>query len=159
MGYSSALFYMLVYLMMSLAAFGLIVLMSQKGQEIQSIDDFKGLNQRNPWLAFSMMIVMFSMAGIPPTAGFFAKILVLKSLVDNQLLWLAVLGLLFAVVGAYYYLRIVKVMYFDSPTSMVKIKCNKSVLLLFNLNVLAILFLGLFPSVLIQACINAFSQG
>jgi len=116
-GYAAALYYMLVYSLMSAAAFGFIVLLSHKGFDIQNIDDLKGLNKRNPWLAFMMMIVMFSMAGVPPTVGFFTKLLVLKALVDVQLTWVAILGLLFAVIGAYYYIRIIKVMYFDEPVS------------------------------------------
>ncbi|MFI4963672.1 MAG: NADH-quinone oxidoreductase subunit NuoN, partial [Legionellales bacterium] len=116
-GYSASLYYILVYSIMSVAAFGLIVLMSNHGMEIDNIEDLKGLSKRSPWLAFMMLIVMFSMAGVPPTVGFFSKLLVLKALVDVHLTWVAVLGLLFTVIGAYYYVRIVKVMYFDQPVS------------------------------------------
>lgn len=156
-GYSSALYYILVYALMSAAAFGIIVLMSRKGMEIDSIEDFKGLNRRNPWLAFMMLIVMFSMAGVPPTVGFFTKLLVLKALVDVNLTWVAVIGLLFTVIGAYYYLRIVKIMYFDKPATEDKITIGTGVNIIYSINCLALLYLGIFPSALIAACIAAFN--
>ncbi|CAM2754829.1 NADH-quinone oxidoreductase subunit NuoN [Legionella worsleiensis] len=155
-GYSAALYYILVYSLMSAAAFGLLVLMSRQGMEIDNIDDLKGLNKRNPWLAFMMLVVMFSMAGVPPTVGFFTKLLVLKALVDVQLTWVAIVGLLFTVIGAYYYLRIVKVMYFDQPLNSAKLIVSKGNTLVFSLNCLSLLYLGIFPSALIAACINAF---
>lgn len=155
-GYASSLYYMLVYSLMSVAAFGLIVLMSRNGLEVENVDDLKGLNKRNPWLAFLMMIVMFSMAGVPPTVGFFTKFAVLKSLVDASMTWVAVLGLLFAVIGAYYYIKIVKVMYFDDTTQTSSIVLSPSSRILYSLNCLSLLFLGLFPAGLMNACMNAF---
>lgn len=155
-GYSAALYYILVYALMSAAAFGLIVLMSSNGMEIDSIEDLKGLNKRSPWLAFLMLIVMFSMAGVPPTVGFFTKLLVLKALVDVQMTWVAVVGLLFTVIGVYYYLRIVKIMYFDQPTNKEPIVINMSNSIVYSLNCLSLLYLGIFPGALIAACINAF---
>ena len=155
-GYSAALYYILVYSLMSAAAFGLVVLMSRHGMEIDSIEDLKGLNKRNPWLAFMMLLVMFSMAGVPPTVGFFTKLLVLKALVDVQLTWVAILGLLFTVIGAYYYLRIVKIMYFDQPVHTDKITFSKANTVIYSLNCLSLLYLGIFPGALIAACINAF---
>lgn len=155
-GYSAALYYIVVYALMSAAAFGLIVLMSSNGMEIESIDDLKGLNKRSPWLAFMMLIVMFSMAGVPPTVGFFTKLLVLKALVDVNLTWVAVVGLLFTVIGAYYYLRIVKIMYFDSATINESIVISKTNTIVYSVNCLALLFLGIFPSALISLCMNAF---
>lgn len=156
-GYAAALYYVLVYALMTVAAFGLLVLMSTKGVEIEQVDDLKGLNKRNPWLAFLMMVVMFSMAGVPPTVGFFTKLLVLKALIDVNLTWVAVFGLLFAVIGAYYYIRIVKVMYFDEAKDTAPISFSYSSQILFSVNCLALLYLGIFPSALINACINAFS--
>lgn len=156
-GYAAALFYMAVYALMALAGFGLIVMMSKAGFEAEHIEDFKGLNTRNPWLAFMMMIVMFSMAGVPPTVGFFAKLLVLKALIDVNLAWVALVGVLFAVVGAYYYIRIIKVMYFDSPKINEPIVISADLRLVFSLNALSLLVLGLFPGGLIQACMNAFT--
>jgi NADH-quinone oxidoreductase subunit N len=155
-GYAAALYYIVVYALMSAAGFGLIVLMSRQGMEIDSIEDLKGLNKRNPWLAFMMLIVMFSMAGVPPTVGFFTKLLVLKALVDVQLTWVAILGLLFTVIGAYYYLRIVKIMYFDQPAHTEKVVINTASNVVYSLNCLSLLYLGIFPGALIAACINAF---
>lgn len=156
-GYAASLYYILVYSLMSAGAFGLLVLLSNHGLEIENIDDLKGLNKRNPWLAFMMMIVMFSMAGVPPTVGFFTKLLVLKALVDVNLTWVAVLGLLFAVMGAYYYIRIIKVMYFDDAEAQSPVTTPRAVTLVYSFNCLALLFLGLFPAALINVCINAFA--
>jgi NADH-quinone oxidoreductase subunit N len=156
-GYAASLYYILVYALMSAAAFGLIVLMSTKSLEIENIDDLKGLNKRNPWLAFMMMIVMFSMAGVPPTVGFFTKLLVLKALVDVNMTWVAVLGLLFAVIGAYYYIRVVKTMYFDKPSTHETIALNRGRQWLLSVNCLSLLYFGIFPGALIAACINAFN--
>lgn len=155
-GYSAALYYIVVYSITSAAAFGLVVLMSNQGMEIDNLDDLKGLNKRNPWLAFLMLIIMFSLAGVPPTVGFFTKLLVLKALVDAHMTWVAVLGLFFTVIGAYYYLRIVKIMYFDKPVQAEPIIMNKGNLAVLSLNCLSLIYLGIFPSALIVACINAF---
>lgn len=156
-GYAAALYYILVYSIMTVAAFGLIVLMSTNGVEIERIDDLKGLSKRNPWLAFLMMIVMFSMAGVPPTAGFFIKLLVLKALVDVHLTWVAVFGLIFAVIGAYYYIRIVKVMYFDDAVDNTPVIVKPSMQIFYSVNSLSLLYFGIFPSALINACSSAFS--
>jgi NADH-quinone oxidoreductase subunit N len=155
-GYSASLYYMLVYSLMSIAAFGLIVLMSNNGLEVEHIEDLKGLNKRNPWLAFMMLLVMFSMAGVPPTVGFFTKLLVLKALVDVHLVWVAVVGLIFTVVGAYYYLRIVKMMYFDNPAQTERVTLSRSTTLFYSLNCLSLLYLGIVPQALIAVCISAF---
>lgn len=155
-GYAAALYYIVVYALMSAAGFGLIVLMSRQGMEIESIEDLKGLNKRNPWLAFMMLIVMFSMAGVPPTVGFFTKLLVLKALVDVHLTWVAILGLLFTVIGAYYYLRIVKIMYFDQPAHPERVEISTANNVVYSINCLSLLYLGIFPGALIAACINAF---
>jgi NADH-quinone oxidoreductase subunit N len=154
-GYSASLYYVVVYALMAAAGFGLVVILSRNGIEIEQIDDLKGLNRRNPWLAFLMMIVLFSMAGVPPTVGFFTKLFVLKALVDAQLMWVAVLGLIFAVIGAFYYIRVIKVMYFDAPLADTPIKLSKGINLIFSLNGLSLLYFGIFPGALISACINA----
>lgn len=154
-GYASALYYVLIYAIMSVGAFGLLVLMSRSGVEIEQISDLKGLNKRNPWLAAMMMIIVFSMAGVPPTVGFFAKLLVLKSLVDVQMTWVAVLGLVFAVIGAFYYLRIIKTMYFESADDESPVNIPKPAGALFSINCLSLLYFGIFPGALITACINA----
>lgn len=158
-GYSASLFYMMIYSLMALGAFGLITLMSRSGIDIESIEDFKGLNGRNPWLAFLMMILLLSMAGVPPMAGFFAKLLVLKALVDVGLIWLAVFGLVMAVIGAFYYIRIIKVMYFDTaPVEREKVFLGKGNQAWLSINIVALLFLGIFPDTLIQACRIAFGN-
>lgn len=157
-GYSASLYYILVYAITAVAGFGLIVLLSNSQIEIEEVNDLRGLNKRNPWLAFLMMIVLFSMAGVPPTVGFFTKLLVLKALVDVHMTWVAVLGLLFAVIGAYYYIRIVKVMYFDEPKVLEPINIPTGTKLLYSANCLSLLYFGIFPSALIAACINAFAN-
>lgn len=156
-GYAAALFYILIYSVMGLGAFGLITLMSRHGVEVENIEDLKGLNTRNPWLAFLMMLLMFSMAGVPPMVGFFAKLWVLKALVDINLLWLAVFGLVMAVIGAFYYIRIIKVMYFDAPPAgHEKIYIAKGARAVLSVNILVLFYLGLFPGMLMQACLSAF---
>lgn len=157
-GYAAALYYVLIYAVMSVAAFGFLVLLSHGGVEVEHVDDLKGMNKRSPWLAFMMMIVMLSMAGIPPTVGFFAKLLVLKALVDANMTWVAILGLLFAVIGAFYYLRIIKVMYFDESNSTARIQLSKGAGILFSVNCLSLLYYGIFPSALIALCLNAFAN-
>ncbi|MDF1678347.1 MAG: NADH-quinone oxidoreductase subunit NuoN [Legionellaceae bacterium] len=156
-GYGAALYYILVYALMSVGAFGLITLLSRAGVEVMHINDLRGLNQRKPWLAFLMMLILFSMAGVPPMVGFLTKLLVLKALVDAHLLWVAVLGLLFAVVGAFYYLRVVKVMYFDEPVDPAPIHLPRATQLIFSVNGLSLLYFGIFPSALIAACLAAFA--
>jgi NADH-quinone oxidoreductase subunit N len=113
--YSSAMFYAVSYVIMSLASFGMVILLSRAGFEAENIDDFKGLNKRSPWYALMMLFVMFSMAGVPFFIGFFAKLSVLQAVVAAGYFWLAVLAVVMSVIGAYYYLRVVKLMYFDEP--------------------------------------------
>ena len=114
-GYQAAMFYTLTYVIMATGAFGVILLMSRKGFEAELLDDYKGLNQKSPWFAFVMLLLMFGMAGVPPTVGFWAKVQVISAVLDVGLTWLAALAVLLSVIGAYYYLRIVKLMYFDEP--------------------------------------------
>ena len=156
-GYAASLFYVVIYGLMSVGAFGLLVLMSRSGFELELVEDLNGLNKRSPWLAFMMMIILFSMAGVPPTVGFFAKLLVLKSLVDVHLTWVAVLGLIFAVVGSYYYLYIIKVMYFDEAKDKSPVFLPKTATALFSANALSLLYFGIMPSALVAACIKAFA--
>ena len=112
-GYAASLFYVLVYSVMSLGAFGIIVISAKKNDELDLISDYSGLNGRDPWMAFWVLLLMFSLAGVPPTVGFYAKLAVIQALVDAELVWVAVVAVLFAVVGAFYYLRVIKVVYFD----------------------------------------------
>lgn len=157
-GYSAALFYILIYGVMSVASFCLVVIMSKIGFEAEQIEDFKGLNKRSPWLAFMMLLVMLSMAGVPPLVGFFSKMLIFRALLDAGFVWLSVIGLLFAVVGAYYYLRIMKTMYFEEPVSDEPVQVQADMTFVFSLNALALLALGLFPNALIYRCIEAFAN-
>ena len=155
-GYSAALFYTIAYAVMSLGGFGLITLLSQKGVSIESVDDLRGLHSRNPWLAFMMLLLVFSMAGIPPTVGFFAKLGLLQALIAADLTWLAILAMIFACVGVFYYLRVVKVMYFDSALDNKSFVLSWDAKLAISLNGLVILYFGLFPSALIMLCRSVF---
>jgi len=155
-GYASALFYVLTYAIMSVAGFGMIVLMSKAGFEAEKIEDLQGLNSRNSWLALMMLIVMFSMAGIPPTVGFFAKLGVLEALVNAHFVWLAVYAILMALVGLYYYLRVVKVMYFEDPMDSTPVRTTLDRSIAITINGLGILFLGIFPDAIITLCRTAF---
>lgn len=155
-GYGAATFYMIAYAIMSLGAFGILVMLSRVGLEAENIADLRGLNTRDPWLAFMMLLIMFSMAGIPPTVGFFAKLGVLEALISVHLVWLAVLALLFAIVGAYYYIAVVKVMYFEEPEKSAPITIAFDNRLAITINGLAVLLLGIFPSFLIDFCRQVF---
>jgi len=151
-GYASAMFYTLVYTLMALGAFGMILLMSRLGFESEMLDDFRGLNQRSPWFAFVMLIFMFSMAGVPPFVGFWAKLAVLKAIVAQDMVWLAVVAVAFSVIGAFYYLRIIKLMYFDTPQESQGLEGTKDLRLLLSINGLAILLLGFKPDLLLALC-------
>ena len=153
--YSSAMFYAVSYVIMSLASFGMVILLSRAGFEAENIDDFKGLNKRSSWFAAMMMIVMFSMAGIPFFIGFFAKLSVLQAVVAAGYVWLAVLAVVMSVIGAYYYLRVVKVMYFDEPTDSAPIRAPAEVRVMLSANGLAIAVLGLLPQGLMSVCAYA----
>ncbi|HEX8011901.1 MAG TPA: NADH-quinone oxidoreductase subunit NuoN [Casimicrobiaceae bacterium] len=144
-GYSAAMFYTVVYVLTTLVAFGTIMLLSRDGFEADQLDDFKGLNQRSPWYAFIMLLAMFSLAGIPPLIGFYAKFSVIAAAVDIGLIWLAVLAVLASLVGAFYYLRVVKLMYFDDPVDTAPIAARGDTRVLLSANGLALLLLGVFP--------------
>ena len=130
----------------------MVVLMSRSGTEVNEIKDFQGLNSRNPWLAFCMLIVMFSMAGIPPIVGFIAKVGVIEALIQAKLVWLAVVAVLFAIIGAYYYIRVVKVMYFEDPEVVEPISYQANLKAAISVNSLAILVLGIVPGALFALC-------
>lgn len=154
-GYAAAMFYTLVYVFMALGAFGLVLLLSRKGFEADRLDDFKGLNERSPWFAFVMLLLMFSMAGVPPTVGFYAKLVVLSAVVDVGLVWLAVLGVVFSIIGAFYYLRIIKLMYFDKPEETRAIEPSMDMRMALSINGLAILVIGLYPTGVMSLCLSA----
>ena len=157
-GYAAALFYAIVYALMSTAAFGAIIALSRQGFEAENIDDFKGLNARNPWMAGLVLCVMVSLAGIPPFLGFWAKLMVLGAAVQGGMLWLALLGVLAAVVGCFYYLRVVKVMYFDAPADKTALALPQDLPLrwVLSINGVALLVLGVMWGPLIGWCYRAF---
>jgi NADH-quinone oxidoreductase subunit N len=152
-GYGASMFYMVVYVLMNLGAFGMILLLSRGGFEAENLEDFKGLNQRSPWYAFLMLLLMFSMAGVPPTVGFYAKLAVLQAIISAGFVWLAVVAVLFSLIGAYYYLRLVKLMYFDAPADTAPITPSGDVRLLMSANGLAILLFGILPEPLMALCL------
>jgi NADH-quinone oxidoreductase subunit N len=154
-GYGAAMFYVSVYVLMGLGAFGMILLMSRDGFEAEELDDLKGLNQRNPWYAFVMLLIMFSMAGVPPTIGFWAKLYVLQAVVSIGYVWLAVVAVLFSLIGAFYYLRVIKLMYFDGAQRDDRIEPGFDCRVLMSANGLAILALGLMPGFLLAVCVSA----
>lgn len=151
-GYSAAMFYVIVYALMALGGFGMIMLLSRAGFEADNIEDFKGLNQRNPWFAFIMLILMISMAGIPPTVGFYAKLAVLSAIVEAGFVWLAVFAVVLSVVGAFYYLRIIKFIYFDKAVESAPLNCAYDMRVAMSANGLVILALGIYPGALIALC-------
>ncbi|MCY4228567.1 MAG: NADH-quinone oxidoreductase subunit NuoN [Gammaproteobacteria bacterium] len=154
-GYSAALFYVLVYAIMSCGAFGLILMLSRKGFESDLLDDLKGLDRNSPWIAVLFLILMLSMAGIPPMAGFFAKLAVIRSLVEQDLVWVAVFAVLLAVVGAYYYLRIIKLVYFDPPTApgSIAVKPMSLAVIVANIGILVVMLPWI--GALIELCRHA----
>jgi NADH-quinone oxidoreductase subunit N len=158
-GYASAMFYTLTYAITSSVAFGVLLVLNRKGFEAENISDLSGLNDSNPWYAALLAIAMLSMAGVPPTVGFYAKLTVLQAVVQIDMLWLAIVAVLFSVIGLFYYLRVIKVMYFDKPLEQqtTTIKEALDVKLLLSANSLSLILLGLFPSLLMAYCILAFS--
>ena len=157
-GYAAALFYAISYAIMSAAAFGAIIVLSRQGFEADKIDDFKGLNARNPWQALLVMFVMASLAGVPPFLGFWAKLVVLGAAVNAGLVWLAILGVVCAVIGGFYYLRVIKVMYFDEPVGeLPPPRKDRMVPVVFGVNAMALLVLGIFWNPIMAWCQYAFA--
>jgi len=156
--YSAAMFYVITYVLMALGAFGVVLLLSRSGFEADRLQDFKGLNQRSPWYAFVMLLLMFSLAGIPPTVGFYAKLAVLQSVVAAGHIWLAVVAVLFSLIGAFYYLRVVKLMYFDDADDAAPIEAPADMRMLLSANGVAVLALGIVPQPLMGLCLAAIQQ-
>jgi NADH-quinone oxidoreductase subunit N len=157
-GYAAAMFYAITYAIMSTAAFGAVVVLASRGFEADRIDDFKGLNARDPWLAGMMLVAMMSLAGIPPFLGFWAKLAVLRAAIHGDMLWLAIVGIVFAVIGCFYYLRVCKVMYFDAPDGDVPaLRQDRPLRVAFSINALALLVLGLSWSPIMAWCQQAFA--
>jgi NADH-quinone oxidoreductase subunit N len=150
--YSSALYYTVAYVLMSLCSFGMILLLSRPGFEAENLDDFKGLNKRSPWFAAVMMVVMLSMAGIPFFIGFFAKFSVLLAAVKAHYVGVAVFAVMMSLIGAFYYLRVIKLMYFDTPADEAPIDAPLDMRVLLSANGLAVAILGLFPESIMMLC-------
>jgi NADH-quinone oxidoreductase subunit N len=160
-GYASAMFYAISYALMSTVAFGVILALARAGFECEEIADLKGLNQRSPWFAALMALAMFSLAGVPPLFGFYAKYLVLQAAIDAHMLWLALTGAVFAIIGLYYYLHVVKVMYFDKPVEggADQSTPDTSLRVVLSINALALLVLGVYWGPLLGWCRRSFGLG
>jgi len=156
--YSASLFYAATYVLTTLGTFGVIMLLARSGFEAEEIDDFKGLNQRSPWFAFVMLVLLFSLIGIPPMVGFYAKLAVLQSVLATGQVWLAVFAVLLSLVGAFYYLRVVKVMYFDDAVDTTAIAANADMRVTLSLNGAAVLLLGILPGPLMAVCAYAITR-
>lgn len=157
-GYSSSMFYITTYVLTTLGTFGIVMLLSRQGFESEQIDDLKGLAKRSPWFAGMMAILMFSLAGLPPTVGFYAKLAVLQAVVSTNVagyIWLSVAAVVLSLVGSYYYLRVVKVMYFDEPTDTRPIVSTFDVRAVLSINATAVLVLGVLPGGLMTLCRDA----
>jgi NADH-quinone oxidoreductase subunit N len=152
--FSASMFYVIAYVITTLGTFGLLMVLSRKGYDCDTLEGLKGLNRKHPWYAFIGLIMMFSLAGVPPTLGFAAKLSVLEALVDADYIALAVIAVIASLIGAFYYLRVVKVIYFDEPShehSVTGSGITKGVL---SLNGLMVLLLGIFPAGLMALCLN-----
>ncbi|WP_303903821.1 NADH-quinone oxidoreductase subunit NuoN [Thiohalomonas denitrificans] len=154
-GYAAGMYYAIAYVIMTLGGFGMVILMSRAGFEADRLEDYKGLNERSPWFALMMLILMFSMAGVPPFLGFWAKLAVLEAVVSIDLIWVAVVAVVFSVIGAFYYLRVVKYMYFDKPEDEHSLVAGSDLRFLLSANGLAVLGLGIFPGSLLALCASA----
>jgi NADH-quinone oxidoreductase subunit N len=154
-GYQAAMFYMISYVLVASGAFGMILLLARQGFEADKLVDFKGLNARSPWFAGMMAILMFSLAGVPPFIGFWAKLGVIQAVLGVSSTWLAVVAVLFSVVAAFFYLRVVKLMYFDDPTDSTQIGGSALMRTVLSLNALAAFVLGVVPGSLIALCQHA----
>ena len=154
-GYEAAMFYTLIYALMAAGGFGMITVLSRAGFEAENLDDLKGLNQRAPWLAAMMLLILFSMAGVPPLVGFYAKLAVLSAAIEAGLVGLAVIAVVFSIVGAYYYLRAVKLMYFDEPRDDAVIRLSGDTQTAISINGLSMLAIGLYPGMVMGLCVVA----
>ena len=158
-GYAASTFYISVYVIGNLACFGLLAMAAANNQEMVHLQDLKGIARRNPWMGFLLLVAMFSFTGVPPTAGFYAKLAVLKAVVDSGFWWLAGIAVFFSVIGAFYYLRVVKLAYFDAPSEgapPLKFEASMVSRGLMSVDVAALIVLGLFPALLMSLCIAAF---
>jgi NADH-quinone oxidoreductase subunit N len=156
--YSSAMFYVITYVLSTLGTFGVIMLLARSGFEAEELSDFKGLSQRSPWFAVVMSVLMFSLAGVPPMMGFTAKFAVLQAVLGTGQIWLTLIAVMFSLIGAFYYLRLVKMMWFDEPVDKSPLKAKGDVRFVLSLNGIAVLALGLLPGPLLSVCLVAMTK-
>ena len=156
--YSAAMYYAITYVLTTVGSFGLIMMLARAGFEAEEIADFKGLGKRSPWFAIVMTILMFSLAGVPPMMGFMAKWAVLQSVVDAGQVWLSVVAVMFSLIGAFYYLRIVKTIWFDEAVDASPIVVPADMRAMLSVNGVAIVLLGVVPGSLLTACLHAMTK-
>jgi NADH-quinone oxidoreductase subunit N len=156
--YSSAMYYSITYVLTTLGSFGLIMMLARSGFEAEELADFKGLGKRSPWFAVVMTVLMFSLAGVPPMMGFMAKWAVLQAVVTTHQVWLSVVAVMFSLIGAFYYLRVVKVMWFDEAVDTSPIATPGDMRLALSINGIAVVLLGLMPGSLLGACMSAMTK-
>jgi len=155
-GYGAAVFYVLVYILMSMAAFGMIILLNKEGFEADKISDFKGFSKHSPWFALMMLAIMLSMAGVPPFIGFYAKLFILQQVISAGFITIAVIAVVFAVISSYYYLQVVKSMYFEDSDNEITITAPMDMKLILSINAVLILVVGLFPDFWMKLSISIF---
>jgi len=155
-GYGAATFYILVYVLMSLAAFGVIILLNKKGFEADQISEYKGLSKSSPWFALMMLVVMLSMAGVPPFIGFYSKFFILQQVISAGFVTVAIIAVVFAVISAYYYLQIIKSMYFNDAEQELTIAAPMDMKLVLSINAVLILVVGLFPDFWMKLALSLF---
>ena len=154
-GFSAGLYYALTYIVMALVGFGVLMLLSDESFECENIADLAGLNRRNAWYAFLMLLAMFSMAGIPPLMGFYAKLQVIKLLVSANYTWLAVFAVVMSLIGAFYYLRVVRTIYFEEPADSRRLSSDGAMKVLLSANGLLLLLWGVLPQGVMDWCVQA----
>ncbi len=156
--YSAAMYYTITYVLTTLGTFGLIMMLARAGFEAEELSDFKGLSKRSPWFAAVMSILLFSLAGVPPMMGFAAKFAVLQSVLSTGAVWLTVVAVMFSLIGAFYYLRVIKLMYFDEPTDTAAIAVPFDMRATLTINGIAVIVLGIYAGPLLTACMNAMTR-
>jgi NADH-quinone oxidoreductase subunit N len=156
--YSASMFYVLTYVLTTLGSFGVILLLSKKGLDVENISDLNGLNSRAPWMALVMLVLMFSLAGVPPMVGFYAKLAVLQAVFAAGHVWLTVYAVMMSLIGAFYYLRVVKALYFEAPADANAPVVGARPSALLGMNGAAIVVLGILPSPLMALCLTAMQR-
>jgi NADH-quinone oxidoreductase subunit N len=152
------MYYSITYVLTTLGSFGLIMMLARSGFEAEQLSDFKGLSRRSPWFAVVMTVLMFSLAGVPPMMGFMAKWAVLQAVTTSGAVWLAVVAVMFSLIGAFYYLRVVKTMWFDEPSDTAPIATPLDMRVVLSINGIGVVLLGLMPGSLLGACMSAMTK-